>query len=343
MNRLASLTLVALLAVAGVAAASSMQVDENPAYFSSVTPFGGDLVLAMWDLQFSFDVTLSSGAAGNAGAEFNGTYYYSTRWAANLIHEYDLAGTMLRAFSVPGVSGLRDLAYDGTYFYGGAASSAIYKMSFTPPALISTITGSFQSRAIAYDEDEDQFYCSNWGDPVWIVQRNGSISGTINLVTTVSTYGFAYETMCSGDPTLWVFDQGSGANFPQYIHQWDLTAGSYTGVTHDVAADFPGTAGIAGGLYFFNGTLGGLLQGIPDKAFGYELCWGWALLDIDIEPVNGTQFNPGDVVRYAVSVTNLTGSPISVTARAYASNQSDWQLNLFGPITFNLPGGASVP
>jgi len=349
MNRLASLTLVALLAVAGVAAAGSMQVDENPAYFSSVTPFGGDLVLAMWDLQFSFDLEAASGAPGNAGAECDGLHYYSTRWAANLIHEYNLAGTLTKEFSIAGVSGLRDLAYDGTYFYGGAASSAIYEMDFSAETLISTITGGFQSRAIAYDEDEDQFYCSNWADPVWIVQRDGSISGQFSLVTTVSTYGFAYESVCSGNPTLWVFDQGGGAGAAQYIHQWDLTAGAYTGVTHNVVSDIPGTAGIAGGLWFQEGivagtaTLGGLLQGTPDMMFAYELCGGPEPdLEIDITPVNGTNFQPGEVIQYAVSVTNNTNAAIHVTARSYASNQSDWKLTLFGPVGFNLPAGATI-
>jgi hypothetical protein len=346
MNRLASLSLVALLAFAGVAAASSMQVDENPAGFSSVTPYGGDLILAMWTLQFSFDVTAASGAAGNAGAEFDDVHYYSTRWASNLIHEYDLAGVMTRQFSIAGVSGLRDLAYDGTYFYGGAAGGTIWQMDFTAGTLIGTWSGGFQCRAIGYDSDEDQFYVSNWADPVWIVQRGGTISGQFNLGTTTSTYGFAYESVCDGNPYLWVFDQTAGGGV---IYQWNLTAGSYTGMTHNVAADFPATAGIAGGLWFTEmglepgtATLGGLLQGVPDMMFAYELCETTPPLSIDISPVNGTNFNPGETIRYAVSVTNNTGSTIHVTARSYASNQSDWQFALFGPVGFNLPGGQTI-
>ena len=45
-----------------------------------------------WDLQLSFDVDAATGAAGNAGAECDGNYYYSTRWASTLIHKYDLDG-----------------------------------------------------------------------------------------------------------------------------------------------------------------------------------------------------------------------------------------------------------
>jgi hypothetical protein len=37
----------------------------------------------MWDLLATYDVSTPSGAGGNAGAEFDGTYFYSTRLAAN--------------------------------------------------------------------------------------------------------------------------------------------------------------------------------------------------------------------------------------------------------------------
>jgi len=338
MNRLASLTLVSLFVFAGVAGAGL--VEKNPAGFSSTGYNGGNLVMAMWDIQFSFDLELATGAAGNAGSEFADGSYYSTRWAANLIHELDLAGNLIKEFSIPGVSGLRDLAYDGEYFNGGAAGGTIWKMDFGSETLVSSISGGFQSRAIAYNEDTDEFICSNWGDPAWIVDAStGAITGTINLITTTSTYGFAYETQCSGDPTLWVHDQTLGGGV---IHMWDLTSGAFTGTTHDVAADFPTTAGIAGGLWFDNGTLGGLLQGTPDMAVGYELCEGGASLSIDVEPVNGQTFSPGDVIQYSVEVSNLTASTISVTAEAYASNVTDYHLTLFGPVTFNLPGMTTI-
>ncbi|MCK5459231.1 MAG: hypothetical protein KAI20_05020, partial [Thermoplasmatales archaeon] len=203
---------------------------------------------APWDLLFSFDLTAASGAAGNAGSEMDDSgNFYSTRWAANLIHQYDTSGTMVKEFSIAGVSGLRDLAYDGTNFYGGAAGGTIWEMDFDSETLVSSITGSFQSRAIAYNDDDNTFYCSNFGDPVWEVDMTGAIVDTWNFATTVSTYGFAYDNVGADAPYLWVFDQGASVGI---IHQWDLTAGAFTGFTYDVSADFPGTAGIAGGLFF---------------------------------------------------------------------------------------------
>jgi hypothetical protein len=232
---------------------------------------------AIWGLQFHFDVGAASGALGNAGAEYANGHFYTTRWASNLIHEYDSAGNLIRNFSIPNVTGLRDLAYDGQYFYGGAAAGTIYQMDFgATPSLVTTINGPFQCRAIAYDDDLDVFYVSNWGDPVWIVNRAGTVVGQFNLVTTTSTYGFAYDNVCdSGGPYLWVFDQTAGG---AVIYQWDLTLGSFTTVQHDVAADFPSVGGIAGGLFFtteflpIHPTLGGLLQGVNDTMFCYEMC-----------------------------------------------------------------------
>jgi len=240
-----------------------------------------------WTLQFSFDVTLETGASGNAGAEFDGTYFYTSRWASNLLHQYDNAGNLIKEFSIPGVSGLRDLAYcpvDG-YLYGGAASGTIWGFDPNTETLEVTFSGSFQCRAIAYDDDLDVFYVSNWGDPVWVIDRpTGSILSQFNLITTTSTYGFAYDNMCnSGGPYLWVFDQSGGAGLPQYIHQWDLTTSGYTGVQHDVNPDIGSGSGIAGGLFITTdfepgyATLGGLYQdgdppGTGDWIFCYELC-----------------------------------------------------------------------
>jgi len=100
---------------------------------------------APWDLLFSFDLEVASGALGNAGSEMDDDgNFYSTRWAANLIHQYDTSGTMTKEFSIAGASGLRDLAYDGTNFYGGAAAGTIWEMDFDSETLVSTITGLFK-------------------------------------------------------------------------------------------------------------------------------------------------------------------------------------------------------
>ena len=270
---------------------------------------------AMWDVMLNFDITALNGAAGNAGAEWNGTYFYSTRWASNLIHEYDATGsTMLRQFSVAGVSGLRDLAWDGTYMYGGAASNTIYQMNFATNTLVGTISSPVAVRFIAYDEGSDAFWCGNWSDPATLVSRSGTVLATITTGF-AGQYGAAYDNVSVGGPFLYIFDQGSGAGFPQLIHQFNISTGTATGVTHDVASDVGAgsTSGIAGGLFsmsdwttgFF--TLGGCWQGgtttppNTDKIFVYEITTTGPPCPVD-PPTNpnppdgatGVSINPGN-------------------------------------------------
>jgi hypothetical protein len=192
----------------------------------------------------------------------------------------------------------------------------------------------------------------NWGDPVYEVNRAGGIVNTFNLVTATSSYGMAYDNVCGGGgtPFLWIFDQGSGAGFPQYILQWDLTTGSFTGVSHDVITDFPGS-GIAGGLFVTSDyipgkvTIGGMLQSEdpdPNTMFCYELCDSPDDLHIDIRPTNCTVHSPGDIVDYAVTLTNSSDAPIPVNASIYASNSQDWRITLWGPFNFNLAAGTTI-
>ncbi len=270
------------------------QVDRNPAIQSNeVAPDNWAGLLAPWDLLFTFDTATITGAPGNTGAEYDGTYYYSARWASNLIHQYDKDANLLKEFSIPGVQGLRDLAFDGRLMYGGAAGGTIWGMDFINETLEETIVGNFQCRAIAYNHKDDFFYVSNWGDPVWMVDRGGNILGTFDLVTTTSTYGFAYENSCQPFPVLWVHDQTAGGDV---IHEYDLDAMAFTGFSYDVGADFPGS--IAGALFVADNhpwwpntwIIGGLAQGDPDPFFVYELCekdvgqWNICMQDVNYTP-----------------------------------------------------------
>jgi hypothetical protein len=256
---------------------SPASVTESAEMTPNPSGYSGFAIEAPWDLQFSFNLEIASGALGNAGAEFDGTYYYTTRWASTLIHRYDLAGNMLEEFSIPGVSGLRDLAYDGQYFYGGAASTTIYMMDFDTKTLIGTISSPVNVRFIAYDEAFDGFWVGDWATAATLIDRNGTTLATITTGL-AGQYGAAYDKWSSDGPYLWIFDQGSGAGLPQIIHQFDIASGTATGFTHDVLAELgPNASAIAGGLWTGEGveggvaSIGGCLQGTPDVFFSYEL------------------------------------------------------------------------
>jgi hypothetical protein len=184
-------------------------------------PGGHAFIEAPWDVQFSFDATLASGAAGNAGAEFDGTNYYTTRWASNLIHQYDMSGTMTLEFSIAGVTGLRDLAYDGNFFYGGAAATTIFVMDFATQTLLGTITSPVGVRNISYDDGADGFWVGDWATPPTLIDRSGSTIATLTT-NVASQYGTAYDGWSDGGPYLWVWGQGGGAGTPQLVEQFDL-------------------------------------------------------------------------------------------------------------------------
>lgn len=269
-----------MIAAAVLPVAGFKNIDDNDvedeAYHSTVA----NSLLRMttcdtWDLRCSFDVEAASGAAGNAGAEFDGTYFYSTRWASNLLHQYDKNGVLLKEFSIPGVSGLRDLAWDGDYLYGGAASNTIYCFDPISETLITTIASTEVVRSIAYDSDNDAFWVNDMDNDITLVDRSGNILDTI--LNTISLYGSAYDNECPEGPYLWIFSGTSPGGGCQ-IEQYHIPSHTLTEVSHSVSGDLGG--GIAGGLWFTTeydegfGILGGLMQGdvVNDIMFCYEIC-----------------------------------------------------------------------
>lgn len=246
-------------------------VETSPAGVVSKKPNGTD---AIWDIQFDYDVETSSGFVSHAGAETDGTNFYTTKWNGAEIHKFDMSGNYVETFSITGVSGTRDLAYDGTYFYGGAASTTIWEMDFASQTLVSSISFSGDGcRAIAYDNDNDAFWLNNWDSDMLLIDRNGQQVDMISGIPSI--YGCAFDNMTTDAPYLWMF-AGTTTGGGCWIEQMDLASGTITGVTHSVSDDF-GADRIAGGLFFADGvvtgktTLGGLAQGTPNVLFGYEI------------------------------------------------------------------------
>jgi hypothetical protein len=246
-----------------------------------VTDDGVSGALAMWDLQFAYDAETAGGGLGVAGAEFDGTNFLANEWgyASNNVFQFAADGTYLGSWTPTwaGSSGLRDLAYDGTYFYGGTASTTIYQFDFDGN-LIDTIASPTAVRAIAYDAGQDAFWVNNWGNDLVLVSRSGAQLDTIP--NTVSIYGCAYDDLSVDGPYLWIFS-GTTSGLGCQVEQYDISTKSLTGVTHSVSGDL-GSDAIAGGLFFTADyepgklTLGGLAQMDPSTIFGYEVGEGSA-------------------------------------------------------------------
>ena len=249
--------------------------DKNPDSNGGIEKLPKSTTDAMFDLQFAFDVTTPTGQVSLAGAETDGNYFYAPRWNGTQIYKFDLAGNYISSFTIPGVTSIRDLAYDGTYFYGGAATNRIYQMDFTSKTLVSTIVTPLALggvRAIAYDFVYDAFWYNNFNTPLVLVNKAGTQLNSINSGTSI--YGLAYDDLTSNGPYLWLF-AGTSTGGGCAVLQYDIATKLFTGVGHVVSNDFPGA--IAGGLFLHENlvsgtyTLGGILQGTPDVLFGYEL------------------------------------------------------------------------
>ena len=246
----------------------------------------------IWDVQFNYDLT--AGGAGQAGIETDGSYIYTTKWSSDSLFRFNMDGTMQDTFFIAGVTGLRDLAFDGTHFYAGSASNLIYQLDFTPgaEALVSTITApsTVQVRHIAYNSDETAFWVGNWATDMYLVNMSGSVIDTILAADhgLIANYGSAYDNITVGGPYLWILSTSpEGYLYRMRIADADIS------VIHDINLDVTSEPlTIGGGLFIHpdivtgTTTLGGLYQGTPNGAFGYDLAsCRYAEKDITIDYV----------------------------------------------------------
>ena len=234
---------------------------------------------AQWDILYQFN-TLAGGS--EQAVETDGNFIYTTNWSgAGVFHKYTMTGTWVSDFTIAGATAIRDLAFDGTYFYGASANMSLKKMDFNTGTLVSTITATCTGvtgiRHCAYDPTLNSgaggFWVGNWTELGAI-----SMTGT-QLVAGVTgnadCYGSAYDNWSNpSNPRLLLFQQGgSGVE----IHGFDINTLTFSGLAHD-AADIPGfTAGttLAGGLASYEAggkfILLGNMQQDPNLIFAYEL------------------------------------------------------------------------
>ena len=164
---------------------------------------------AMYDLLFQFP-TYDIG--GTYSVASDGQYIYTARWNADLFHKLDFEGNLVEEFTISGAGQIRDMAYDGQYFYGAPNTTTIYKMDFENKVLVGTISGPSAVRGMAYDEINDGFWVTNgWNPPLRLISRTGAVLQTLN--TSASSFaGIGWENVTEGGPYLWGYCQAGAAN-----------------------------------------------------------------------------------------------------------------------------------
>lgn len=226
-----------------------------------------------WTFEFQYDVETPSGKGDCVGAETDGTHIYVSLYTSDTILKFDMAGNFISYIKIPGVTMIRDMAYDGQYFYGSNASNYIWQMDFDNLQLVSTISSPAPVRSIAYDSVNDAFWINNWSENLQLVSRTGAVLNTIT--SPPSMYGSAYDGKSPGGPFLWIFTGTSSSTYTCQIEKYHIPTKQIQGIAHSVSNDLG--QGIAGGLFIYDDTtgktiLGGLMQGNPvDMCFGYDL------------------------------------------------------------------------
>jgi len=225
----------------------------------------------MWDLLLQFDVDTPTGQTGLAGMEWDGTYFYASKWSSSdQLFKFDDDGDYIEPITVP-LSGCRDMTFDGNYMYGSAASSDVFCWESETGNAVSSnyITVPGQSvRALAYDEVTDSFWSGNWSDNIVRWDRSGTVLESFPW--TGSLYGLAYDDQF--EHYLYAHSQDTGC----VIYQLEPNNNLAQLETFD-ATSYGAPGAIAGGACFMTDcclgyiTLGLMLQGTPDYIAVVEL------------------------------------------------------------------------
>ena len=259
-----------------------------------------------YDLQFEYPC---ADASGEAGIETDGFYIYTSKWNGDLFFMYSLDGSYQGSFQIPGVSGVRDMAYDGSFFYGAAANTTLFEMDFETHTLVNSYAVPVATRAIAYDGSEDGFWGNNWSDSPTLYDRSGQVLNSFSIAGDESFYGFA----CMDDVVgyiLWGYSQTGNMNT---LKRYSLPGGTWESdfdLTEILSLPVPGTD-IAGGLYYQQnlvpgwGTIGGLVQNVC--LWGIEMGSGYTYSDVGvtqiIKPESGGMLSSNEDI--IIEITNF--------------------------------------
>ncbi|KYK23217.1 hypothetical protein AYK21_02995 [Thermoplasmatales archaeon SG8-52-2] len=349
MRKLIVYFFVCMLLCVTVSSVTGTVNDEYDANFYEGIEKNSQSKRAQWDIIFEYDVEAPTGEQSITGCEFDGTHFLVSEWGYSgatqprVVSILDRDGNLVDQWTPSwlsgGSGGLRDLAYDGEYFYGGNTGNTIYCFDIDG-SLITSWASPAAVRSIAYDGDHDAFWINNWEEDLQLVDRSGSTLYSIS--SPPSMYGSAWEKQCTGTPALWIFTGTSEGGPCQVEKIVDIySGGTNLGIQHQVSDDFDPT-GIAGGLFFTelydpgNGTLGGIIQMSPDMLFGYELCEVSMPPDIPEAPIGPNSGVTGIEYTFEANTTDPEGDDIYYWFDWGDGENSGW----VGPYNSGEPGSA---
>ncbi|NOQ21575.1 MAG: T9SS type A sorting domain-containing protein [Candidatus Aegiribacteria sp.] len=251
---------------------------------------------ALWDILLYFETTASS----QSGIATDGDFIYTSSFSTELFRKFEMDGTIVEEYAIPGISTCNCLTYDGTYFYGakGNLSDGIFVLDLENHTLINTIPVSAPSIIaighISFDPELDSgnggFWVGYWHELAAVdMSGNEIIADLWTGGATFSCSGTAYDSITDpANPRLFLFRRTGASD--REIYDFDINSQTFSGVLH-VATDIPGPSGgssssQSAGLYSFvnrNGkvVLLGMIGCFPgnEMVFEYEISDAFAYTD----------------------------------------------------------------
>ncbi len=304
------------------------------------------------DIVIDFDAQTVHGETGSLGAEWDGEYFWSTcRGSVSPPHDinkWDIDGNLIATYDQPSMGsawGIRDLAFDGSYLYGGCEDGfwQIDPSDGSTTLLFSNIAPMTCIRALAWEPNEGMFYSGNFGSGFYKFTPDGTTKTPVTNPALTAVYGMAYDDNAD---TIWIFDQTGTPETTMF--EFDHHTETLTGNTYLVPLLNGLTAQLAGGLFYatdvtgYEGTeiLGGMSQGTPvDRIFCMEHVEAPPppkVPDLDCAgSLSWTEVTPEETVTGTFTVENI-GDPLSLL---------DWEIESYpdwGTFTFDPDGGLDL-
>lgn len=204
----------------------------------------------MWDVVGTMEAT----SGYQYGVATDGTNIYTCSWSASstsMFYKYDMEGNFIEEFNISGCGQLRDMTYDGQYFYGGANGAVLYCVDLANKTLVGqTNTSCAQIRHCSYDPDHDGFWVGAWSD-LTLIDRTGATVMNGPIVSSVG--GSAYYKDADGVAHLYLNTQPSSNS---QIFDYNITTNTLSSsAVFNASGVVPGASGSAGGA--FVGSYGG--------------------------------------------------------------------------------------
>ena len=228
-----------------------------------------------WNLLYSFNLS----SAGQQGVASDGEYIYTCSWQASptggySFYKYTMEGVLVEGFNIEGIGEIRDLTYDGTYFYGSKKDNYIYQMDFVNKTLVSSVSTVCPSIYFcAYDPGADGFWVGSVD--LRLVNRNGQLIKS--AAAPPCSYGAAYYKDVDNVEHVYVFTQGED-NMQALVYDYNITSntlGTEPLFDFSVLPGYVANNGKAGGAFVgnYNGKTAffGNVQQAPNIVGIYEL------------------------------------------------------------------------